>query len=74
MKNLFVLIASFFGAFIVTLLGGVVFSLYKMDALKLVSFILSAVFFAAFITVLIIGYVASAKAKKRSTEKSDGEK
>ena len=71
MKNLFVLIAAFFGAGIVSLLGGVVFSLYNFDTVKIICFIAAAVFFTAFIIVVTAGYIMSAKAKKSASQSKD---
>ena len=74
MKNLFVLIAAFFGAFITSALATVVFALYNLNTVKLICLIMAAVFFTAFFVVVLIGFISSAKSKNRqksSDEVSD---
>ncbi|MDY6367022.1 MAG: hypothetical protein SPL13_00675 [Clostridia bacterium] len=68
MKNLFVFIAVLFGAFVLTLLGGVVFSLYKIPTGKLICFISAAVFFTAFLCVVLIGFIWAKKSNPRQTD------
>lgn len=72
MKNLFVYIAVFFGATTISLLTGVIFSLYNGKTAALVCFIAAAVFFTCFIAAVICGYVLSKKAKKDGSNKENG--
>lgn len=63
MKNLFVFIAAAFGVFVLSLLSGAVFALYKNNIGRTVCFIIAGVAFALFIASVVIGIV-SAKSKK----------
>lgn len=69
MKNVFVFIAVFFGAFTLSLIIGAVFVLYGNKTAQYISFSVSAVFFICFVITVITGYVSSVKGK----EKKDGE-
>lgn len=63
MKNLFVFIAAAFGVFVLSLLSGAVFALYKNNIGRTVCFIIAGVAFALFIASVVVGMV-SAKNKK----------
>ena len=71
MKYLFVYITVFFGATTISLLTGVIFSLYNGKTAALVCFIAAAVFFTCFIAAVICGYVISKKANKDGSNKEN---
>lgn len=76
MKNLFVVLAVFFGGFVLSGTGGIIFALYKLNNIRNVFYIATVVFFAAFVSAALYGLLKAAKASESGGDapKKDDEK